>query len=143
MQNTVCEKITNKCVQSYLGDGFTFVSSGMDISSDVKYYLLVKGSTNMLVMTNDAYTFEKKIRVPNDIAKYATRKFYEFLFNHKIQELRKMKYFVRILARIEKYTLAMASKTTYEGGLKTSHMYILHDHYRNKYGVSITAERPI
>ena len=90
------KKLEN-AVMSYLQDGFSVKASTVFSDWDFRYVLVSKGDTFMLIMSNGAYLFEKKIRLVNNIAKYARRKFYELLFNRKIEEYRLRHYFVKII----------------------------------------------
>lgn len=133
----------DNAVQSYLNDGFHTIESNFLVDSGVKYVVVRKKDTHILVMTNMAVLFEKKIKLVANLDLYVRRKFYEMLFNKKIEEFRLQHYFVRIVARVEYYTLAKAIKRNFESGqCKETVAYILHEHNRNKFDVSISATNP-
>lgn len=130
-------------VQSYLSDGFNTIESNFLVDCGVKYAVVRKKDTHILVMTNMAVLFEKKIKLVANLDLYVRRKFYEMLFNKKIEEFRLQHYFVRIVARVEYYTLAKAIKRNFESGqCKETVAFILHEHNRNKFDVSISATNP-
>lgn len=135
------KKLENAVI-SYIEDGFKILARSTVQCSDIFYYVVSKNNTNILIMSNGAAIFEKKIKLVNNLSKYVRRKFYELLFNEKIAEFRTRHYFVKIIARVENYTLAQASKTTYDKGQSNTHVaYILHQHNKN-YNVTISATNP-
>lgn len=135
------KKIEN-AVKSYLEDGFKIIEFSSVEGDNIYFYLVCKNNTYILIMSNGAAIFEKKIKLVNNLSKYVRRKFNELLFNEKIAEFRARHYFVKIIARVENYTLAQASKTTFdEGKWNTRVAYILHQHNKN-FNVSISATNP-
>lgn len=135
------KKLEN-AVNSYVQDGFKILERSMVQDSDIFYCLIAKNGTHILIMSNGAAMYEKKIKLVNNLSKYVRRKFNELLFNAKIADFRARHYFVKIIARVENYTLAQASKTTYDQGKSNTHVaYILHQHNKN-YNVSISATNP-
>lgn len=135
------KKLEN-AINSYVQDGFKIRERSMIQGCDIFYCLVAKNDTYILIMSNGAALFEKKIKLVNNLSKYARRKFNELLFNAKIAEFRARHYFVKIIARVENYTLAQASKTTFdEGKWNTRVAFILHQHNKN-FNVSISATNP-
>lgn len=135
------KKLEN-AVNSYMQDGFKILERSMVQGSDIFYCLIAKNRTHILIMSNGAAMYEKKIKLINNLSKYVRRKFNELLFNEKIADFRARHYFVKIIARVDNYTLAQASKTTYTQGKRNTHVaYILHQHNKN-YNVSISATNP-
>lgn len=130
-------------VNSYIKDGFHTIESNFLVDCGVKYAVVRKKDTHILIMTNMAVVFEKKIKLVANLDLYVRRKFYEKLFDKKIEEFRLQHYFVRIVARVEYYTLAKAIKRNFDSGqCKETVAYILHKHNRNKFDVSISATNP-
>lgn len=130
-------------VNSYIKDGFHTIESNFLVDCGVKYAVVRKKDTHILIMTNMAVVFEKKIKLVANLDLYVRRKFYEKLFDKKIEEFRLQHYFVRIVARVEYYTLAKAIKRNFDSGqCKETVAYILHKHNRNKFDVSISATIP-
>lgn len=130
-------------VNSYLNDGFHTIESNFLVDCGVKYAVVRKKDTHILIMTNMAVLFEKKIKLVANLDLYVRRKFYEKLFDKKIEEFRLQHYFVRIVARVEYYTLAKAIKRNFETGqCKETVAFILHEHNRNKFDVSISVTNP-
>lgn len=133
----------DNAVNSYLNDGFHTIESNFLVDCGVKYAVVQKKDTHILIMTNMAVLFEKKIKLVANLDLYVRRKFYEKLFDKKIEEFRLQHYFVRIVARVEYYTLAKAIKRNFETGqCKETVAFILHEHNRNKFDVSISATNP-
>lgn len=133
----------DNAVNSYLNDGFHTIESNFLVDCGVKYAVVRKKDTHILIMTNMAVLFEKKIKLVANLDLYVRRKFYEKLFDKKIEEFRLQHYFVRIVARVEYYTLAKAIKRNFETGqCKETVAFILHEHNRNKFDVSISATNP-
>lgn len=136
------KKLEN-AVMSYLQDGFKVKERSLINNWGFHYVLVSKGDTFILIMSNGAYLFEKKIRLVNNIAKYARRKFYELLFNQKIEEFRLRHYFVKIIARVDNYTVAKAQKATFENNKCTySIAYIMHKHSKD-FDVSVSSSNPL
>ena len=105
------KKLEN-AVNSYVQDGFKILERSRVQDSDIFYCLIAKNGTHILIMSNGAAMYEKKIKLVTNLSKYVRRKFNELLFNEKIADFRARHYFVKIIARVENYTLAQASKTT-------------------------------
>lgn len=136
------KKLEN-AVMSYLQDGFKVRERSLITNWGFHYYLVSKADTYMLIMCNDAYLFEKKIKLVNNIAKYARRKFYELLFNQKIEEYRLRHYFVKIIARVDNYTVAKAQKATFENNkCSYSVAYIMHKHGHD-FDVTVSSSNPL
>lgn len=136
------KKLEN-AVMSYLQDGFSVKARTVFTDWGFRYVLVSKGDTFMLIMSNGAYLFEKKIRLVNNIAKYARRKFYEMLFNKKIEEYRLRHYFVKIIARVDSYTIAKAQKVSFVNNkCSCSIAYIMHKH-GHEFDVSVSSSNPL
>ena len=136
------KKLEN-AVMSYLQDGFSVRARTVFTDWGFRYVLVSKGDTFMLIMSNGAYLFEKKIRLVNNIAKYARRKFYELIFNQKIEEYRLRHYFVKIIARVDNYTVAKAQKATFENNkCSYSVAYIMHKHGKD-FDVAVSSSNPL
>lgn len=136
------KKLEN-AVMSYLQDSFKVKERTLITNWGFQYVLVYKENTFILIMSNGAYLFEKKIRLVNNIAKYARRKFYELLFNQKIEEFRLRHYFVKIIARVDDYSVAKAQKATFENNKCTySIAYIMHKHSKD-FDVSVSSSNPL
>lgn len=136
------KKLEN-AVMSYLQDGFSVKARTVFTDWGFRYVLVSKENTFILIMSNGAYLFEKKIRLVNNIEKYARRKFYELIFNQKIEEYRLRHYFVKIIARVDNYTVAKAQKASFEENkCSYSVAYIMHKHGKD-FDVTVTSSNPL